>query len=76
MSELKIKQFFTGKRSRQLFKTTLADWPVCRNLASLILESLNDVLFIFSYPFALKMFPADSTILHSTQPLNLIFNQF
>jgi hypothetical protein len=34
MSELKIKQFFKGKRSRQLFKATLADWPVYRNLAS------------------------------------------
>ncbi|SUZ53624.1 uncharacterized protein METZ01_LOCUS6478 [marine metagenome] len=34
MSALKVKQLFTGKRSRQLIKATLADCPVYRNLAS------------------------------------------
>jgi len=40
MSELKFKQFFTGKRSRQFIKATLADCPVYRNLASSSLDSL------------------------------------
>jgi len=56
MSEPKIKQFFIGKRSRQLLKAMLAEWPVYRILASLRLESLNDVLFILSFPNALKCF--------------------